>query len=80
MKIEGKSLPINQVFDALGPQRICITRDRRTFFLSNWAKFLEPNSNNLTTSTLQQSHPQKGKALTSQDLIHEIKAVAFTIL
>lgn len=77
-----KDLQLRNIVNALGTENFCYMKEKKGFFLGNWAKIIEssvPEKQDLTVSTAASENIRSG-LLTSQDLNSEIKELAFTLL
>ena len=76
-----KDLQLRNIMDTLGPENFCFLIEKKGFFLGNWAKIIESSvqeKQDLTLTTVVGY--KRSDQLTSQDLVSEIKALAFALL
>ena len=71
-------LKIKNTADIIKPENICYMKDKGSFFLSNWFKLCQPETNHDNSDFLD---PLLEKSvLSSQDIVNELKAIAFIVL
>ena len=76
-----KDIHFRDIMNSLGSESIYFLKDRRTFFLGNWAKYCEVElSQRMDSSMVSSTIFDIKKALTSQMLYNEVKEIAFTAL
>ena len=70
-------LRIRNIAHIVRPENIGYMKDKGIFFLSNWFKLCQPETDRVQPDLL---HSSQEDMVTSQDIVLEIKAVAFIIL
>ena len=76
-----KNMQMRKVMNVLGPESLCFMKEKEAFFLSDWSKLFETGSDDLSRSVAPTTTTSlKGKKLTSQEIVGEIKAVASAML
>lgn len=68
------------ILEVLGPDNICLIKEKGAFFLSNWAKIFESRIRKFSASAVIQVAVRKEQKLSSQELAGEIRALALIVL